>query len=829
MRALTIGVAAVGMVMVVGNSTSHPASTARGADLVLATASSTPVVTDVLAANKDTEPPDMSDGALTQVVQQTCVVCHNDQLLTGNLSLQQFDVANVVESGGTAEKMITKLRAEMMPPPGIPRPGGDTLLALVERLEQKSDEAVVANPRPGSRRFQRLNRDEYARAVRTLLALEVDATTWLPTDNYVGSFDTYSDAQGLSTTSLEAFLRAASDISRLAVGDPTAASVDKTYSVPIEVSQHAWDHIEGAPYGTRGGIVALHDFPADGEYVFSIETLLSEMGLNFENIDVAIDGERVALLAVPHGRARRGGGGGSSAGRSLRTEPIFVRAGERRVSAAFVRVIEGPYEDRLMTFNWSLVGGEDSEGWANYGITALPHARALTISGPENPTGVSETTSRTKVFTCRPTSPAEERPCAVSIIERLAGEAYRRPLTSEDIVGLMGFYDQGAEDGNFEIGVRTALQAILSHPSFVFRMEQEPEGVGPGENYVLSDLSLASRLSFFLWGTIPDEELLEVATEGRLADQAVLEEQVMRMVADPRSEALSTRFAAQWLRLQSLDGVAPQSNLYPDYNRQIAEALRRETELLFDHLVRANRSLMELFTADYTFVNGRLARYYGLPYSGGGEEFARVQVSDPNRIGLLGHGSVLTLTSLPNRTSPVLRGKWVMEVLLGTPPPPPPPNVPAFEASPDAAGGRRLTTRERIEAHAAAPVCNSCHRFIDPIGLALDNFDATGKWRVRENMVPLDTRGNFYDGTPISSPEDLRNVILKRPIPLVRNFTENMLAYAIGRPVEYQDKPAIRAVAESAKANDYRMSSFILGVVKSDAFQMRQARTVASQ
>ena len=824
MRALTIGVAAVGMVMVVGNSTSHPASTARGADLVLATVSSTPAVTDVLAANKDTEPPDMSDGALTKVVQQTCVVCHNDQLLTGNLSLQQFDVANVVESGGTAEKMITKLRAEMMPPPGIPRPGGDTLLALVERLEQKADEAIVANPRPGSRRFQRLNRDEYARAVRTLLALEVDAATWLPTDNYVGSFDTYSDAQGLSTTSLEAFLRAASDISRLAVGDPAAAPVNKTYSVPIEVSQHAWDHIEGAPYGTRGGIVVLHDFPADGEYVFSVETLLSEMGTIFENIDVAIDGERVALLAVPHGRARRGGGG-----RPLRTEPIFVRAGERRVSAAFVRVIEGPYEDRLMTFLWSLVGGEDSEGWANYGITALPHAREMTVSGPENPTGVSETTSRAKIFTCRPMLPAEERPCARSIVERLAGEAYRRPLTTEDVVGLMGFYDQAAREGNFEIGVRTALQAILSHPSFIFRMEQEPEGVGPGESYTLSDVSLASRLSFFLWGTIPDEELLEVAIEGRLTDQEVLEEQVKRMVADPRSEALATRFAAQWLRLQSLDGVAPQSNLYPDYNRQIAEALRRETELLFDHLVREDRSLLELLTADYTFVNGRLARYYGIPYSGGGEEFERVQISDPNRIGLLGHGSVLTLTSLPNRTSPVLRGKWVMEVLLGTPPPPPPPNVPAFEVSPDAVGGRRLTTRERIEAHNAAPVCNSCHRFIDPIGLALDNFDATGKWRVRENMVPLDTRGNFYDGTPISSPGDLRKVILKRPIPLVRNFTENMLAYAVGRPVEYQDKSTSRAIAESAKANDYRMSSFILGVVKSDAFRMKQAGAAATQ
>ena len=464
----------------------------------------------------------------------------------------------------------------------------------------------------------------------------------------------------------------------------------------------------------------------------------------------------------------------------------------------------------------------------------------MVVSGPFASAGVSETASRHKVFTCRPASDSEARPCAESIITRFTSEAYRRPVTPEDIQGLMSFYDDASASEGFEVGVRTALQAILSHPSFIFRMEDEPAGVASGESYALNDLSLASRLSYFLWGTGPDQELLGVvwgtgpdqellgvASEGRLADTQVLEQQVQRMLADPRSDALATRFASQWLRLQSLEGVVPQSNLYPDYNRQIAEALRRETELLFDHLVRADRSFLELFTADYTFVNPHLAQYYGIPYTGGGG-FERVAVTDPARLGILGHGSVLTLTSLANRTSPVLRGKWVMEVLLGTPPPPPPPNVPDLEATEGTSEGKILTTRERMERHRASPVCSACHQFIDPIGLALDNFDVGGRWRERENGRSLDTRGTFYDGTPISTPADLRRVILSRPIPLVRNFTENIMAYAIGRPVNYQDKPAIREIAAQAEASEYRMSSFVLGVVRSDQFRMRQA-SVADQ
>ena len=475
--------------------------------------------------------------------------------------------------------------------------------------------------------FSDSTRTSTARSIWALLNLEVDAEKWLPSDNYVSNFDTHSDAQGLSTTLLEAYLRAAADISRLAVGNPGAATAGVAYKVPIEISQHAWDYVEGAPYGTRGGIVVTHDFPTDGEYVFSVETVLAQRGKHFEDLDISIDGEQVALLAMPLGnsgpRAVAGGAGESA----LSTEPVFIPAGQHRVSAAFVRKIEGPYEDRFVTHLWSMVGGEDSSGWANYGITALPHVREMVVSGPYTSEGVSETQSRQRIFSCRPASTAEARPCAESIVTALATEAYRRPTTPEDLEGLMSFYDRAAATDGFEVGIRTALQAILSHPSFIFRMEAEPSGVSAGESYVLSDLSLASRLSYFLWGTSPDRDLLSVASEGRLAETQVLEQQVRRMLADPRSDALATRFASQWLRLQSLDGVVPQSNLYPDYNRQIAESMKRETELLFDHLVREDRSFLELFTADYTFVDPRLAHYYGIPYQGGG----RIRAS-------LGHG-----------------------------------------------------------------------------------------------------------------------------------------------------------------------------------------------
>ena len=760
---------------------------------------------------------------LTGVVQRYCVRCHNERLLRGNLTLETFDVEAAHDRAPTAEKMIRKLRAGMMPPPGQRRPSPDTLLALVETLETVVDREAARDRNPGSRRFQRLNRAEYERVVRDLLDLEIDAGRWLPADTYLGAFDNMSDAQGLSTTLLEAYLRAATEVSRIAVGNPAALSKTAKYTNPIDVSQHAWDHIEGTPYGTRGGMVVTHDFPVDGEYVVSVETLFGQ-GTGFQDIDISIDGEGVALLGLEHG------------GRStvpIRTEPVFVQAGQRQVAAAFVRTIEGPYEDRLKTPGWSFVGGEDSRAWANYGITALPHLSELMITGPRRSSGLSETASRRKIFHCHPgqdgpaeaaeaeapVASAEARACAEAIVTRLARAAYRRPMTEDDLAGPMAFYDAAAAEDGFEIGVRTALQAILANPSFIFRLEQAPSEVAPGESYPIADVDLASRLSFFLWAASPDDELLTLAAERRLSDPAVLEGQVRRMLADPRAEALSTRFASQWLRLQDAEDNQPEPYLYPDFTGQLREDLVRETQLFFDHLVREDRSLLELFTADYTFLNERLAGHYGIP-GVSGSEFRRVSYPDHSRRGVLGHGSVLLLTSMSARTSPVLRGKWVMEVLMGTPPPPPPPDIPAFDETESARSGRLLTTRERLEMHAASPTCRACHRFMDPIGLALDNYDVTGQVRVRENGVALDTRGTFYDGTDVSTPAELVDVLMKRPIPLVRNFTAHLLAYATGRRAEYYDQPGIRAIAREAEANDYRMSSFILGVVNSDPFRM---------
>ena len=552
------------------------------------------------------------------------------------------------------------------------------LVKLAQALETVVDAA--AESKPGARRFQRLNRAEYERVVGDLLALDVDASRWLPADTYLGNFDNMAAAQGLSTTLLEAYLRAASEVSRLAVGNPEALSNTVKHTNPIEVSQHAWDHVEGAPYGTRGGMVVTHDFPADGEYVFAVETQFGG-GTGFEDVDISIDGEGVALLGLVHG-------GGSRV--DIRTEPIFVRAGQHRVVAAFVRKIEGPYEDRLSPHEWSFVGGEDSRAWANYGITALPHLSELLITGPRRAVGLSETASRERIFTCRPAAPSEERTCAEAIVSRLARLAYRRPVTAEDLAGPMSFYDRGADAEGFEVGVRTALQAILASPSFIFRLERQPADVRPGAIYPLSDVDLASRLSFFLWAMSPDDELLRLATDGRLSDPEILAQQVGRMLEDPRSEALATRFASQWLRLQDVEDNQPEPYLYPDFTGQLSDDLVRETQLFFDNLIREDRSLLELFTADYTFLNERLARHYGIP-AVSGSEFRLVRYPDDTRRGVLGHGSVLLLTSMSARTSPVLRGKWVIEVLMGTPPPPPPPNIPALEDTVDAAGGRLLT------------------------------------------------------------------------------------------------------------------------------------------
>jgi len=758
----------------------------------------------------------MASAAVNGLIQEYCTDCHNDQALAGNLSLEHYNVDSAAMRLATSEKMIRKLRAQIMPQAGAPRPMGDTLDMLAESIERIIDKD--AKPNPGSRPFQRLNRPEYEAAIRDLLGLEINAGDYLPLDTKSANFDNIADVQALSPTLLDSYLTAASAVSWMAVGDRNATPGMVTYPVTPFASQHPWDHVDGTPYGTRGGLVAAHDFPADGMYTFRIN-VSGGTGTKLEDLDLSINGQRIALLHYERGMDRNLASADAPSGADyVNSQPIFVRAGQQRVTAAFVRRYEGPYEDLIKPHEWS----KASNGTASAGTTEPPHVMELAVIGPEKSMGISETATRRIIFTCHPSQPSLQAACAEKIINRLGMRAYRRPLTAHDRAGLMGFYTSGAAKGGFEEGIRSALQAMLASPWFVFRFETPPAAVAPGQDYKISDVDLASRLSFFLWGSIPDSTLLALAQQHALSNPKTLERQVRRMLADPRSSALSTRFASQWLRLQDIDKARTDAFWFPDYNQQLADAMRRETELFFNDIVKGDRSILELLTADYTFVNDRLARHYGIP-NVAGQEFRKVTYPDSTRRGLLGQGSMLVQTSLANRTSPVLRGKYVMEVLIGMPPPPPPPNVPALEETNDGNQGRPLTTRERMEIHRRNPTCNACHQYMDPIGLALDNFDVTGRWRYRENGQELDTRGKMYDGTPVTNPSDLTRALIKRPIPFVRSFAENLMAYAIGRRVEDFDEPTIRVISRDAEASGYKMSSFIMGVVNSDAFRNKRA------
>ena len=761
----------------------------------------------------------ISNEALTAVVRKTCAEsCHSESRKRGDLSLEKFEVGKAASSPDVAEKVITKLRAGMMPPPGRPRPAGDTLTVLAETLERLVDAAAALRPEPGNRTFQRLNRAEYERSIRDLLTLEVDAGKWLPLDTKSANFDNIADVQMPSATLLDAYLDAASEISRLAVGDPKASVSTSTYKIPRLAAQ--WDRAPGAPFGTRGGVSVVHNFPADGEYVFEVTLHSIPTGQLFgsdapfdEKIEISINGERVALIDVDRWMSQA-----DPDGMDLKTRPIPVRAGPQRVTAAFIRTFDGPVNDNLAPIDHSIA---DTQIGSEQGITNVAHLRELQVRGPHNPTGVSETPSRKRIFSCRPTSPNEERPCAQRIVAALGGAAYRRPLGLADVQALMSFYDQGAKEAGFEHGIRTALEAILASPHFIFRVEEIPAGAKAGARYTLGNLDLASRLSYFLWGTAPDAKLIAAARNGTLATLAGLRAQTLRLLADPRSEALATRFASQWLRLSDIEKVHPDALQYPHFHEQLVQAMQRETQLFFYSILRENRSVLDLFKADYTYVNETLARHYDIP-GVTGSEYRRVSYPDDRRAGLLGHASVLTLTSHANRTSPVLRGKWVMEVLIGVPPPPPPPGVPDLDETREVKEGRLLTTRERMEMHRDDAQCRSCHQYMDPIGLALDNFDVVGQWRIRENGMPVDTKGDFYDGTPVSSPAELQKVLLKRPIPLIRTFTQNLMSYALGRRIEYYDGPTIRRIARDAEAKGYRFSEFVLGIVQSDAFRMRR-------
>ncbi len=801
MKPFVISSVVVGMSLMLVGERTVPGTAQTSFDLV-----------DHSAAATDVDP--------NAIVSRTCVRCHSDSRLRGNLSLEDFDIGQASANAETIERMIRKVRAGMMPPPGTRAPAGDTLAQLAETLEEIMDDNAERNPNPGRRTFQRLNRPEFEQAIKNLLGLEVRADDWLPLDQMSANFDNIADVQALSPTLLEAYLNAAADISRMAVGDRNARSINATYRNSQYQSQHPWDQIQGAPYGTRGGMAVNHVFPADGMYQFGM-TFASGRNERFEDIDISIDGERVALMAYTRsGEAADGRGGGA-----LWSEPVFVRAGQRSVSAAFIKRMDGPYEDLIRPHDWSMAGG----GSGGSGITTLPHLQELIVGGPDDVTGVSDTPSRNAIFVCRPTASSEEEVCAREIIRNLASRAYRRSVTDEEVEGLMSFYQMGHEKAGFERGVRDALEAVLASPFFVLRLEREPEGVDPGEAYRLDGPELASRLSFFLWGTPPDAELLRVAESGDLNDEKELERQTRRMLADPRAEALGDRFAYQWLRLQDIYKVRPDPNFFPNFDETLANAMTEETSLFFNHLVQEDLDALELFEANYTFVNERLATHYGMQ-GVAGNHFRRVEYSDGARAGLLGHGSILVLTSLANRTSPVLRGKWVMEVLMGTPPPPPPPGVPDLDDTEGTQDGKRLTTRERMEMHRQNPTCNACHRFMDPIGLALDNFDVTGQWRLRENGMGLDTRGEFYDGTPITSPKEVADAILRRPVPLMRNLTENLMAYAMARRVEFYDMPTVRQiVADAEDDGQYRMQSLIVGVVTSDAFRMKRAADVATE
>lgn len=796
----------------------RPANPARVAAITPVVAHLPSPITKLSENNPATLP--LSDQR--ELIADFCVTCHDDDKEKGGLTLEKFDPGRAEMNAAVAEKMIRKLRAGMMPPAGSERPETSTLMALAASLEGRLDAYAAKNPNPGHRTFQRLNRAEYANAIRDLLGIDVDVSAFLPPDTISHNFDNIADVQTVSPTVLEGYLRAAARISRDAIGDPDAAPGSTTYRVPRTASQLA--HVEGAPFGTRGGLSVIHNFPADGEYSFrmmlhSIPTgQLYGSTVRGEQIEVSINGARVAVLDINPRMSEA-----DPSGMNLQTPPVMVKAGPHRVSAAFIQRFEGPVDDLLAPIEQTLA---DTQIGSATGVSTLPHLRDLAVLGPQKVTGVSDTPTRRRIFSCRPLSADEDRTCATRIISTLARNAYRRPVTAEDVNGLLKFYDEG-RTRDFEAGIRTALQAMLASPHFILRIEEAPR-VKPGRNYRITPVDLASRLSFFLWAAPPDADLLASASTGVLATPAGLEKQVRRMLADPRATALADRFAAQWLRLQDLEKIHPDPLLYPNYDHTLADAMERETELLFEHIVREDRDVLELLTADYTFVNARLARHYGIP-NVVGTAFRKVSLADTNRRGVLGHGSVLTMTSVADRTSPVLRGKWVLEVLFGAPPPPPPDDVPDLTETKAASGTRLLSVRERLEAHRANPACTSCHKVIDPLGLALENFDVTGAWRIKDSFVSVDASGVLFDGSKLDGPVALREALLKHRETVLRTFTENLMAYSLGRRIEPFDMPTVRSIVRQAAASEHKFSAFVLGVVKSPAFQMARAETISSQ
>jgi mono/diheme cytochrome c family protein len=778
------------------------------------------------------------------IIDKYCVTCHNEKARTAGLALDKLDFDNVGPHAETLEKVVRKLRVGAMPPQGMPRPDRATMDSLAASIETSLDHATAAAPNPGQPVLHRLNRTEYANAIRDLLALDVDASDLLPTDDASFGFDNIASVLGVSPALLERYLLASGKISRLAVGDPKIDPIVDTYRVRADLTQN--EHIEGLPLGTRGGVQIHHDFPLDGDYVIKVKLLKSTVDLLFGNnaqdqlLEIALNGERVQTLSInpkvqapppapaaDKSQKPKEGFDPSAATKLSMSQPkdnvearIHVSAGPQTVSVAFVQRSYGPVQDLMEPIERSTFDPSDPKG--------LPHVLSVAIGGPFNAQGSGDTPSRRKIFLCHPASSSEELPCAKKIISTLARQAYRRPVTDTDLETLLSFYQSGRNhfgqnQGNFETGIEMALRRILSDPQFVYRFERDPASAAPDTSYRISDLELASRLSFFLWSSIPDDELLDVAARGKLHDHAMLEHQVRRMLAGPRADSLVGNFADQWLYLRNLRGVVPDLEAFPNFDDNLRQAFKRETELFFGSIIHEDRSVIDLLNADYTFVNERLAKHYGVP-NVYGSQFRRISwPEDSPRRGLLGQGSILTVTSIATRTSPVQRGKWLLENVLGTPPNPPPANVPPLKEN--KTGAKQLSVRELMEAHRKNEPCAGCHKILDPLGFALDNFDAVGQWRdVSESGEKIDASGVLADGTKVNGVADLRAALLSRPNVFAGTMTEKLLTYALGRGLEYYDMPAVRAVTHQAAQNNYRFSSLILGIVESTPFQMRRSQ-----
>ena len=746
---------------------------------------------------------------------QYCVTCHNDRLKTSNLSLEKLDLATIGDHPDIWERVVRKLRAGVMPPPDVRRPALAEYDALRDFLEAELDKKAATRVNPGSVVLHRLNRTEYANVVRDLLDLDIDVTTLLPPDDAARGFDNVAGSLTISPTLLEAYTTAAARVSRMAVGywkSPT----EMTYLAPGDTSQNM--HIEGLPLGTRGGMMARHIFPADGEYKFSIQNFGVGSFIPGEQLEIVIDGERAHLFKYEGVGLSQGMAGDEGDGILQVTIP--VKAGSRVVGATFVATNYRPSLDLIKQY--------DRKSLENNSIPQLQYYPAigfLRIQGPFTPQRPEESRSLRKVLSCHPSAAASEDGCAKSILTALSRRAYRRPATASDVQGLLAFYNEGRHGGTFEDGIELALRRLLASPQFLVRAEKEPANVTSGSSYRITDLELASRLSFFLWSSIPDDELIAVAAQGHLNTPSVFEKQVRRMLADRRSDALVSNFGAQLLYLRNLPATSPDGIFYPDWDDELRQGYKRETELFFESIVREDRNVLDLLTADYTFVNERLARQYGIP-NVYGSQFRRVTLGPEldNRRGLLGKGSFLSITWTQNfRTSPVKRGVWVLENILGTPPPEPPPNVPPLEDS-NKDPGKVLTLREQMTVHRKNPPCSGCHKIMDPIGFALDNFDADGKWRTKQGGdggTPIDASVKLFDGQEVTGPAGLRTALLRYSPQFVRMFTEKMMTYAIGRGVEDVDMPALRAVVRDAAKDDNRFSAIVLDVVKSPQFRMR--------